>query len=69
MRSSGELLQLGKRSDARSSPFTVITTRIPPQGLKNRLPVVLQDFRFILLAKCGHHPGTSVKQKIVFTQN
>jgi pimeloyl-ACP methyl ester carboxylesterase len=56
MRSSGELLQLGEKIRC---PVVAIHGDYDPHpaaGVKEPLARVLQDFRFILLAKCGHHP-------------
>jgi pimeloyl-ACP methyl ester carboxylesterase len=56
LRSSGELLQLGEKIQC---PVVAIHGDYDPHpaaGVHEPLARVLQDFRFILLAKCGHHP-------------
>jgi pimeloyl-ACP methyl ester carboxylesterase len=56
MRSSGELLQLGEKIQC---PVVAIHGDYDPHpaaGVNEPLARVLQDFRFILLANCGHHP-------------
>jgi pimeloyl-ACP methyl ester carboxylesterase len=56
MRSSGELLQLGKRIKC---PVVAIHGDYDPHpavGVQEPLSRVLKNFRFILLENCGHHP-------------
>ncbi|MFC1948923.1 alpha/beta fold hydrolase [Chloroflexota bacterium] len=56
LRSSGELLELGRKI---TCPVVVIHGDYdphPPEGVKNPLSRVVKDFRFILLEKCGHYP-------------
>jgi len=56
LRSSGKLLELGKRIQC---PVVAIHGDYDPhlaEGIKNPLSRVLKDFRFILLEKCGHYP-------------
>jgi pimeloyl-ACP methyl ester carboxylesterase len=56
MRSSGELLQLGEKIQC---PVVAIHGDYDPHpaaGVIEPLSRILKDFRFILLAKCGHHP-------------
>ncbi len=56
MRSSGELFQLGENIQC---PVVAIHGDYDPHpaaGVKEPLARVLKDFRFILLANCGHHP-------------
>ena len=56
LRSSGRLLELGKRIQC---PVVAIHGDYDPhlaEGIKNPLSRVLKDFRFILLEKCGHYP-------------
>lgn len=56
LRSSGELLELGKRIKC---PVVAIHGDYDPHpaaGVNEPLSRVLKDFRFILLEKCGHRP-------------
>jgi pimeloyl-ACP methyl ester carboxylesterase len=58
LRSSGELMKLGKRIEC---PLVAIHGDYdphPPTGVSEPLSRVLSDFRFILLKKCGHRPWT-----------
>ncbi|UCD20327.1 MAG: alpha/beta hydrolase [candidate division WOR-3 bacterium] len=56
LRSSGELLQLG--SDIKCPVVAVHGSYDPhpAEGVQKPLSTVLEDFRFILLSKCGHIP-------------
>ena len=56
MRGSGELLQLGEKIQC---PVVAIHGDYDPHpaaGVREPLSRILQDFRFIPLANCGHHP-------------
>lgn len=56
LRSSGELLELGKRIQC---PVIAIHGDYDPhlsEGVKNSLSRILKDFSFVLLEKCGHYP-------------
>ena len=56
LRSSGRLLELGKRIQC---PVVAIHGNYDPhpsKGIKAPLSRILKDFRFILLENCGHHP-------------
>ncbi len=56
LRSSGELLELGKRIRC---PVLAIHGDYDPhlhEGVKEPLSRILKDFRFVLLEKCGHYP-------------
>ena len=56
LRSSGELLELGKRIKC---PVVAIHGDYDPHpaaGVVEPLSRILKDFRFILLEKCGHRP-------------
>ncbi len=56
LRSSGELLELGKNIQC---PVLAIHGDYDPhlpEGVEEPLSRVLKDFRFILLEKCGHYP-------------
>lgn len=56
LRRSGQLLELGRKIRC---PVVAIHGDYDPHpaaGVKEPLSRVLKDFRFILLAKCGHYP-------------
>ena len=56
LRRSGRLLELGERIRC---PVVAIHGDYDPHpaaGVKEPLSRVLKDFRFVLLAKCGHYP-------------
>ena len=56
LRSSGKLLELGKRIQC---PVVAIHGDYDPhlaEGIKGPLSRILKDFQFILLEKCGHCP-------------
>jgi pimeloyl-ACP methyl ester carboxylesterase len=56
LRKRGELLALGKKIHC---PVVAIHGDYDPHpaaGVKDSLSPVIKDFRFILLAKCGHYP-------------
>jgi len=56
LRSSGKLLELGKRIKC---PVVAIHGDYDPhlsEGIKEPLSRILKDFRLILLEKCGHRP-------------
>ncbi len=68
MRRSGELLELGRKI---TSPVLAIHgdhDHHPYQGVKEPLSRVLDDFRFILLEKCGHYPWKEREAKERFFQ-
>jgi len=56
LRSSGELLELGKKIRCPVLAIHGDYDPHPPEGVKEPLSRVLKDFRFILLEKCGHYP-------------
>lgn len=56
LRSSGKLLEMGKRIECPVVAIHGDYDPHPPDGIKDPLSSVLQDFRFILLEKCGHYP-------------
>ena len=56
LRSSGKLLELGKRIQCPVVAIHGDYDPHPPEGIKDPLSSVLKDFRFILLGKCGHCP-------------
>ena len=56
LRSSGELLKMGKQI---SCPVVAIHGDYDPhpfQGVRKPLSRIIKDFRFIILEKCGHEP-------------
>jgi len=56
LRSSGQLLELGRKI---TCPVVAIHGDYDPhpvEGVKDPLYGILKDFRFILLEKCGHYP-------------
>jgi len=63
LRSGGELLNLGKKIRC---PVVAIHGDYDPHpaaGVQEPLSRVLQDFHFILLKNCGHHPWFERQQK------
>jgi pimeloyl-ACP methyl ester carboxylesterase len=56
MRSSGELVQLGEKIQCPVVAIHGYYDPHPAAGVQEPLARNLKDFRFILLAKCGHHP-------------
>jgi pimeloyl-ACP methyl ester carboxylesterase len=55
LRSSGELLELGKRIKCPVVAIHGDYDPHPAEGVRDPLSRVLKDFRFILLEKCGHY--------------
>jgi pimeloyl-ACP methyl ester carboxylesterase len=56
MRSSGELLRLAEKIQCPAVAIHGDYDPHPAAGVKEPLARILQDFRFIPLANCGHHP-------------
>jgi len=56
LRSSGKLLQLGKKIRCPVVAIHGDYDPHPAEGVREPLSHVLKDFRFILLEKCGHEP-------------
>lgn len=56
MRSSGELLELGKKIECPVVAIHGDYDPHPAEGVQKPLSSVLKDFRFMLLKKCGHKP-------------
>ncbi|MBC8276101.1 MAG: alpha/beta hydrolase [Chloroflexi bacterium] len=56
LRSSGKLLELGKKIQCPVVAIHGDYDPHPSQGVKGPLSGVVKDFRFILLENCGHHP-------------
>ena len=66
MRKSGELLALGAKI---TCPVVAIHGDYDPhpaEGVRKPLSRVLSNFRFILLANCGHKPWVEVEKKSEF---
>lgn len=56
LRSSGELLEMGKRITCPVVAIHGDYDSHPAEGVERPLSRVLRDFRFVLLDKCGHSP-------------
>jgi len=56
LRSSGELLKLGKQIRCPVVAIHGDADPHPLEGVRAPLTVVLKDFRFVLLERCGHCP-------------
>lgn len=56
LRSSGELLELGRKIQCPVVAIHGDYDAHPVEGVKVPLSGILKDFRFILLEKCGHYP-------------
>jgi pimeloyl-ACP methyl ester carboxylesterase len=76
LRSSGKLLELGKRIKCPVVAIHGDYDPHPAEGVADPLSYILKDFRFILLEKCGHRPWleasardrfyTILKQELAF---
>jgi pimeloyl-ACP methyl ester carboxylesterase len=56
LRSSGELLELGRKIDCPVVAIHGDYDSHPAAGVEETLSGVLKEFQFILLQKCGHYP-------------
>lgn len=56
LRASGELLALGQQIRCPVVAIHGDYDPHPPEGVRKPLTAVLNDFRFILLPRCGHYP-------------
>lgn len=56
LRSSGKLLDLGRRIQCPVVAIHGDYDPHPAEGVKEPLSHILKEFRFILLEKCGHYP-------------
>ncbi|MFC2034638.1 alpha/beta fold hydrolase [Chloroflexota bacterium] len=56
LRSSGQLLELGRKITCPVIAIHGDYDPHPAEGVKDPLFSILDDFRFILLEKCGHYP-------------
>ncbi len=66
LRSSGELLEFGKKIQC---PVVAIHGDYDPhpyEGIKRPFSRILKDFRFILLENCGHQPWIERSAKVRF---
>lgn len=63
LRSSGELLELGKNIQCPVVAIHGDYDPHPSEGVKDPLSRILRDFRFILLENCGHHPWLEIAAK------
>lgn len=66
LRRSGKLLALGKKIRC---PVTAIHGDYDPhpaEGVQKPLSTILEDFRFILLEKCGHKPWIEAEARDAF---
>lgn len=66
LRASGKLLELGKKIQCPCLALHGEYDSHDPQGIKEPLPQVLKQFRFILLKECGHCPWLERKAKEQF---
>jgi len=66
MRSSGELLELGKQIRCPVVAIHGDYDPHPAEGVQKPLALILKDFRFILLPKCGHAPWREREARDIF---
>ncbi|WP_455393021.1 alpha/beta fold hydrolase [[Eubacterium] cellulosolvens] len=66
LRRSGKLLELGKQIKCPVLALHGDYDTHPADGVQKPLSSVVQDFRFILLPKCGHRPWLERKAKKKF---
>ena len=66
LRTSGELLALGKRIDCPVVAIHGDYDPHPADGIRKPLSSVLEDFRFILLDNCGHYPWNERQARDAF---
>jgi pimeloyl-ACP methyl ester carboxylesterase len=66
MRSSGELLRLGKRIRCPVVAIHGDYDPHPAEGVQLPLKSILKDFRFILLPQCGHAPWREKEARGLF---
>jgi pimeloyl-ACP methyl ester carboxylesterase len=66
LRSSGELLEMGKRIRCPVVAIQGDYDAHPAEGIQAPLTRVVKDFRFILLEKCGHYPWMERQAKDKF---
>jgi len=66
LRSSGKLLELGKRIRCPVVAIHGDYDPHPAEGVAEPLSHILKDFRFILLEKCGHRPWLEVSARDKF---
>jgi len=66
LRSSGELLEFGKKIQCPAVAIHGDYDPHPFEGVKRPLTRILKDFRFILLENCGHQPWIERSVKVRF---
>jgi pimeloyl-ACP methyl ester carboxylesterase len=66
LRSSGELLEFGKKIQCPVVAIHGDYDPHPSEGVKRPLSRILKDFRFILLENCGHQPWIDRSAKVRF---
>jgi len=66
LRSCGKLLELGKKIRCQVVAIHGDYDPHPFEGVREPLPRILKDFRFILLEKCGHQPWIEREAKEIF---
>ena len=66
LRSSGKLLEYGKRIQCPVAAIHGDYDPHPSEGVKRPLSRILKDFRFILLENCGHQPWIERSAKVRF---
>ena len=66
MRSSGELLRLGRRIRCPVVAIHGDYDPHPAEGVQLPLKSILKDFRFILLPHCGHAPWREKEARGLF---
>jgi len=66
LRSSGELLELGRRIQCPVVAIHGDDDPHPSEGVREPLSRVLRDFRFIRLKQCGHRPWLERNAKNIF---
>lgn len=68
LRNTGELLELGKKIECSTVAIHGDYDPHPSKGVKDPLSLVLKDFKFILLERCGHEPWLERYAKDKFYQ-
>lgn len=66
LRRSGKLLEFGRRIQCPVVAIHGDYDPHPSEGVNGPLSHVLEDFQFILLEKCGHHPWLERKARDLF---
>ncbi len=66
LRRSGKLLELGKLINCPVVAIHGDYDPHPPEGIREPLALVLNDFRFITLENCGHYPWIERQARLAF---